>query len=57
MREFHASRDMFRLSDCSCSITGQDEFTDRDMEVFRRYLTFCGIGENFFRFFGISLAG
>ena len=27
-------------------ITGQEEFTERDVEVFRRYLTFCGIGEN-----------
>lgn len=26
-------------------ITGQEEFTERDVEVFRRYLTFCGIGE------------
>jgi len=24
--------------------TGQDEFTERDVEVFKRYLTFCGIG-------------
>ncbi|KAG5672291.1 hypothetical protein PVAND_002428 [Polypedilum vanderplanki] len=23
---------------------GQDEFTERDVEVFKRYLTFCGIG-------------
>ncbi|CRK92094.1 CLUMA_CG005663, isoform A [Clunio marinus] len=23
---------------------GQEEFTERDVEVFRRYLTFCGIG-------------
>jgi cGMP-specific 3',5'-cyclic phosphodiesterase, invertebrate len=26
---------------------GQEEFTERDVEVFRRYLTFCGIGESF----------
>lgn len=25
-------------------ITAPSEFTDRDVEVFRRYLTFCGIG-------------
>jgi hypothetical protein len=23
---------------------GQEEFTERDVEVFKRYLTFCGIG-------------
>lgn len=34
--------------------TGQEEFTERDVEVFKRYLTFCGIGENKFPcgFFG-----
>lgn len=31
------------------TIIGQQEFTERDVEVFRRYLTFCGIGENFLR--------
>lgn len=25
-------------------LLGQDEFTERDVEVFKRYLTFCGIG-------------
>jgi hypothetical protein len=25
---------------------GQDEFTERDVEVFKRYLTFAGIGES-----------
>jgi cGMP-specific 3',5'-cyclic phosphodiesterase, invertebrate len=24
---------------------GQEEFTERDVEVFKRYLTFCGIGK------------
>lgn len=28
--------------------TGQEEFTERDVEVFKRYLTFCGIGKNKF---------
>lgn len=26
------------------NISGQEEFTERDVEVFKRYLTFCGIG-------------
>lgn len=30
-----------------CRVLGQEEFTERDVEVFRRYLTFCGIGETF----------
>lgn len=25
-------------------LSGSEEFTDRDVDVFRRYLTFCGIG-------------
>lgn len=29
------------------SNAGQDEFTERDVEVFKRYLTFAGIGEFF----------
>lgn len=37
------------------SIIGQEEFTDRDVEVFRRYLTFCGIGENSLRSFPLRL--
>jgi hypothetical protein len=28
--------------------SGQEEFTERDVEVFMRYLTFCGIGKYFF---------
>lgn len=30
---------------CLSVFAGQDEFTERDVEVFKRYLTFCGIGE------------
>lgn len=41
-----------------CSIllfTGSNEFTERDVEVFRRYLTFCGIGVQNAQLFEMSV--
>lgn len=42
---FHSSLSFFcPPSPPSHFALGQEEFTERDVEVFRRYLTFCGIG-------------
>lgn len=34
----------FKISNIHFYDAGQEEFTERDVEVFKRYLTFCGIG-------------
>lgn len=45
----HCQNAVFRVSNNPFrAIAGQEEFTERDVEVFRRYLTFCGIGERIF---------
>lgn len=36
-------------------VLGPGEFTDRDVEVFRRYLTFCGIGIQNAQLFEMSI--
>lgn len=38
-------RSMGSFTNVLVTQTGQEEFTERDVEVFKRYLTFCGIGE------------
>lgn len=46
---------IFFLFAFTCSFIAPGEFTDHDVEVFRRYLTFCGIGIQNAQLFEMSI--
>nr|XP_042906908.1 cGMP-specific 3',5'-cyclic phosphodiesterase [Parasteatoda tepidariorum] len=47
--------DVIGVAQCINKVTGDHQFTDQDEEVFRKYLTFCGIGVQNAQLFEMSV--
>ncbi|XP_055949647.1 cGMP-specific 3',5'-cyclic phosphodiesterase-like isoform X3 [Argiope bruennichi] len=47
--------DVIGVAQCINKVTGDHQFTEQDQEVFRKYLTFCGIGVQNAQLFEMSV--